>query len=435
MNPSNVRDIIRAHAQYIPRYQVLEDYYLGYHKILNREMSTSDKPNNKPITNYPKLIVDTKTGYFLGKPVVYKSMDKEYLEQYNEVMRDNHASDTDSELSKMAGIFGHAFELHYTNEDKEDRFTFVHPANMITLYSDDIEQKMIGAIRYYKYRKPVGSSYTEYYHAELYTSTEVIVFESQYAEDTTAIKETIKHYYGDVPVIEYINNEERQGDYETLINMIDAYELIVADSANEINYMNDAYLLLKNYTATEDSDIADMKNNRIILIDEDGDAQWLTKNVNDKHYMNIIDRLDEDIHKFSNVPNMSDESFGDASGTALRYRLYGLESDTSMKERKFTTGLERRAMLITNYYNFKDGTSYDYQELVPVYTRNIPVNEKENAEIANMLSTLVSKETLLSQLPIVENVEEELARISEEENDRLDYNFTLDEEETKEDEE
>ncbi|PFL24127.1 phage portal protein, partial [Bacillus thuringiensis] len=36
----------------------------------------------------------------------------------------------------------------------------------------------------------------------------------------------LPHYFKAVPVIEYRNNEERQGDFEQAISLIDAYNLL-----------------------------------------------------------------------------------------------------------------------------------------------------------------------------------------------------------------
>ena len=58
-----------------------------------------------------------------------------------------------------------------------------------------------------------------------------------------------------------------------------------------------------------------MKKNRVMLLPQDGDASWLIKQTNDAAAENIKTRLDKDIHRFSGVPDMSDENFaGNASG-------------------------------------------------------------------------------------------------------------------------
>ena len=59
--------------------------------------------------------------------------------------------------------------------------------------------------------------------------------------------------------------------------------------------------------------------------------------------------LEQDIHKFANVPCMSDESFGgNASGVAMRYKLLGLEQITNIIERYFREGLKERLRFFFN---------------------------------------------------------------------------------------
>lgn len=56
------------------------------------------------------------------------------------------------------------------------------------------------------------------------------------------------HYYGEVPVIIYLNNEEMKGDFENVISIVDSYDKSQADSANDFEYFTDAYLVLKDIT-------------------------------------------------------------------------------------------------------------------------------------------------------------------------------------------
>ena len=46
-------------------YELLYDYYKGNHRgIQQRFFDDLNKPNNKIVNNFPKLIVDTTTSYF-----------------------------------------------------------------------------------------------------------------------------------------------------------------------------------------------------------------------------------------------------------------------------------------------------------------------------------------------------------------------------------
>ena len=61
---------------------------------------------------------------------------------------------------------------------------------------------------------------------------------------------------------------------------------------------------LKNLSATDTEDIANMKNNRTLLVDGDGDASFLTKTVSDAYIQNMLNRLTNDFHKLTATPNL-----------------------------------------------------------------------------------------------------------------------------------
>lgn len=60
------------------------------------------------------------------------------------------------------------------------------------------------------------------------------------------------------------------------------------------------------------------------------------------------------------------------------------------------------------------GALYDWRELKITFSRNIPENPVDSAEYAQKMSGVISRKTLLEALPIVTDVEDELARIDDE---------------------
>jgi len=142
-----------------------------------------------------------------------------------------------------------------------------------------------------------------------------------------------------VPVAIYENNEDQMGDFEKVIDLIDAYDKMESDSLNDFEYFVDAYLALYGFTADAE-DIQQMKQNRVLLMDEGTSAEWLIKSENDATTENMKDRLDKDIHKFAKCPNLADQEFAsNASGIAITSQLLGTENLTAIKERKFKKGL------------------------------------------------------------------------------------------------
>ena len=160
----------------------------------------------------------------------------------------------------------------------------------------------------------------------------------------------------------------------------------------------------------------DFKNNRVLnFLDSDCKAEYLIKNINDVALENYKVRLNKDIHKFSNVIDVTDENFAsNISGIAMKYKLSGMENITGIKESKFRKGLYRRLELITKILNIKTNNTHLYTEIIPVFSRNIPSNETELVSMAKQLYGMISEDTLLSIIPFVSDVENEKTLLEKE---------------------
>ena len=113
------------------------------------------------------------------------------------------------------------------------------------------------------------------------------------------------------------------------------------------------------------------------------------------------------------VANISDENFGASSGIALKYKLQAMSNLEKTKERKFTSGMNRRYKLLFSHPASKVPADA-WVQLHYVFTPNFPANLLEEAQIAAQMEGIVSHETQLKALSIVDNVQEELGRIEEE---------------------
>lgn len=392
-------------ADEVPRLQKMQDYYDGKTEITKREMSEG-KPNNKVVLNYPAYIVDMIVGYFLGIPIAYTSQDDELLSELNDIFILNDEQDENFELATIMGMKGIAYELVFADEDAQVRFNELDPLNTFVVWDNKIIPQPRFAIRFY--------DLDEEEYIEVYTKDMIYSYKLE-GSGLALLEETV-HFFGDVPIIPYVNNRRRTGDFERVISLIDAMEKATSNSIDDLEYFSDAYMYLIGMMGTEPEDIKEMNKNRLLLLEEKGEAGFLTKPSNNKDSEDVKDRLNEDIHKFARVPDMSDENFSsNSSGVAMAYKHFGLDQVVANKERKFTTGLAKRTELICNFLNTKAGTDkYEYDKLKPVFSRNKPVNEKENAEIAQILMGMTSEQTALSYLSMVSDPQEEQERIEAE---------------------
>ena len=419
-----IKRIIETHrSSVLPRLQNLENYYNANNAIKNRVMSDPSKPNNKIANAYASYITDTLVGYFIGEPITYTANDNVLIQDLNMILEYNDEADENAELAKNASIYGVAYEMLYlSEEDKMIRFKSLNPKEVIPIFDKTVEQNLLAVMRYYE----------DYDYVEDNTYTIVEVIDSKmvrrYKLDTgLSLLEEYPHYFSMVPVAIFKNNEDETGDFEQVISLIDAYDKMESDSLNDFEYFVDAYLALYGFTADAE-DIAQMKENRVLLMDEGTSAEWLIKQTSDAYVENMKNRLDKDIHKFAKCPNMSDEEFAsNASGIAIKFKLLGTENLVSIKERKFKRGLQQRLELMSMINSvLREG--FDWRAIDIVFTRNIPSNDTDIANMVNTLKDIVSEETLLAQIPFVEDVQTELEKLKKEreENKELNPFFSVD---------
>ena len=406
----DIREIV-VKQSYQMKYQKLERYYVGDHDILHSERTDKTGGDNRIVNNMARYITDTATGYFLGQPVVYSSENEEYLQTIQDIFDYNDEQDHNTELGKQCSIKGDCFEMVYLDEDGRIRLGLVFPENLILFYETESEfTSPLAAIRMVRGMDKNGNILLR---VEFWTWTRVIYLQSFNGGvlEVTGWKE---HYWNDVPFCEYVNNRERIGDFEGVLSEIDAYNRVQSNTANYFQYNDDAILKVTRLGDVDSKDIAQMKRERAVILEDGGEVGWILKTVDDTALENYKNRLREDIHLGANVPNMTDEAFGgNLSGVAVSYKLWGLEQICAIKERKFKRALQRRIELITHVLNLL-GHNYDYRDLDMQFRRNKPQNILEQSQIIGNLSSMLPKETLLQLLPFVDNPKEELEKLEEE---------------------
>ena len=407
------------------KYKKMQDYYEGKSSILNRTMIDGNDVNNKVANNYAGYITDMATGYFIGRPVTYTSNEEnDIMDIVQEIYNYNDEQEINAEVAKQTSIKGRCFEVVYLDESDLDennmprlRLGKVNAENMMAVYDYSISPEMTFAIRFYD----ITVNKKKIRKIEVYTKTDIIFYEQNGSKLVEIEKK--EHFFKIVPVIEYVNNEENQGDFEKVLSLIDAYDKAESDSINNLEYFANSYMYLVGMKGTDMNQIKEMKQLRVLLLDKEGEAGFLTKGENSAETENVSNRLKNDIHKFAMVPDLSDEQFAsNASGIAMLYKLLGLEQLAVKKERKMKKALQRRLEIICNFLNFRCA-NYDYTKIQMKFLRNIPVNDKENAEIVQILQSIISKKTAISYLKMIDDVNAELENIEKEKDS---YSIDLD---------
>lgn len=429
--------IRRFKSEQVPRFVKEQRYYEVKTEILNRTM-TDGKPNNKLAHGFCRYITNMATSYFAGKPIRYlftkEDEDAEeetefYKKAVLDVFKANYIDSLNFEVAKEASKKGIGFYLIFSNEDADIRIKKMDAETIIPIYSTSLDEFLEAAVHIWSEYDINGSLTVEY--ADVYDEEKIYHFQRKSGEIVYSEGAPPEdHMMGDIPVIVVWNNEEQLGDYEPVITLNDAYDNAQSNTANDMDYFTDAYLCITGassmledgLTGDEESDDGEkaarnLRKNRLLFLDEHGQAQWLTKNVNDTANENYKDRLYRDIFFLSQVPALTDESFsGNLSGIAIKYKMTGLEELAIMKENRMRSAQTKMLRIVTHFLNTKMNKNWDPDVIEQKYDRNFVDNISDIIADVRNIDGIVSKETQLDMMPhsVVSDTVAELERLQKE---------------------
>lgn len=413
ITPEVVKKFIEKHKEEIARYKYLLNMYKGIMDIASQKDKASWKPDNRLAVNFPKYIVDTFTGYFNGIPVKKSHKDSKVLEKLQSFDNLNDMEDEESELAKMACIYGRAFELLYQDEATQTNVVYNSPENMFMVYDDSIKEEPLFAVRY-------GIDDDGKIQGEVYTLLETIEINGEASD--LSFGERTYNPYPELPVVEFYFNEERMSIFESVISLVNAFNKAISEKANDVEYFSDQYLAFLGAEVDEE-DLKNIRSNRVINYyarDSEGDSKvdvkFLEKPDSDAQTENLLDRLEKLVFLTSMVANISDESFGSSSGVALAYKLQAMSNLALSFQRKFQSSLNKRYKLFCSLTTNEAGKD-SWKDIEYSFTRNEPKDIKEQAETATLLMGVTSEETALSVLSVVPDVKTEIERINKEKAD------------------
>ena len=408
---AELEDFLNKHQQEnTSRYEPLKKAYESDHDIKYQAAKAAYKPDNRIVVNFPKYIVDTMNGFFIGIPIKTTADKTEvseyvaYLDQYND------QDDNNAELSKIMSIYGKGFEMYYADEEAELCITYLSPLEAFMIYDDSIVERPMYFVRRYKDNddNEFGSISNSYGVRYFKNDGGVKWLDTDWAA----------HNFNGVPATEYIENAERQGLFEPVMSMVNAFNKAISEKANDVDYFADAYLKVLG-AKVDTEDISFIRDTRVLnLFDDLGGnndivAEFMDKPSNDTSQENLLNRLERLIFQISMVANISDENFGGSSGIALKYKLQAMSNLEKTKERKFTSGMNRRYKLLFSHPLSKVPEDA-WLQLHYKFTPNIPANLLEETQIAAGMEGITSHKTQLTVISAVEDVDAELEQIEEE---------------------
>lgn len=442
-NAPSIKDIIK---DYIEKHTTTHmqqgvKYYFNQSDILQRKqyywkdgvrIEDTDKPNNKIPHGWHKLLVDQKTSYLVGQPITISGEDKTLAEKVSDLLGDEF-DDIMPELVKSASNKGKEWLHPYIDEAGNFDYIVIPAEEGIPIYDNSKRKNLDAFIRFYYLDLDENK---ENMKIELWDKQRVAFYEmvdGEIVEDASQEVNPASHFHyikdrekgevegygwGEVPFIEFKNNEEAVSDLIFYKQLIDAFDKVVSDVSNNLEEIQSLVYVLKGYEGQGLSEFMEniRKYKAITVEAEPGSGvDTIQAEVPISSVDSHLNRLEDSIFTFGQGVNVNSEKFGNApSGISLKFLFSLLDMKSNWMERKFTKGLYWLFWFATEYLKMTKQVpeTADYKTLKPTFNKSMLVNELEQVTMAQQSKGVISDDTVMANHPWVEDVEEEKAKIA-----------------------
>ena len=383
----------------------------SYYQGRNLTILASENTHKIPVP-YGRKLIKSVLGFMFKEGLITYSWPDDwgsFQTDMEKVFNYNRESTENRRLAKDQAMYGSAFEaLFVDNDEAMPQFYRIPAYQVIPIYTYGIKPRMWAAINFWNVRKEQK--------LEVYYSDRIERYDR--GKDGLTLTSVVPHQFGEVPIIEFRNNEEGMGDIESITALIDAHDEILANGLDEDGKFADAILKLKNMEL-DDETTERLIRLRVLTMDDDGEADYLVKP--DRYEGREILRkvIEGLIFSMSGIPNRDDkDAMAQQSGEALKYLYATFEIMVAGdKQSGFNDGLVKRLDLINNFLTWLGRSHADMDGVAIKWQRNLPSEGTVIVDNVVKVTNIISRKSQLEQLQkagLVDSVPEEIARLEEE---------------------
>ena len=412
-----VRELIQLHTKNQNRMtRLLEEYKGNNAEISNMERKAEGKADNRISHAFPYLISSTFCGLMNKKP----NIQCELQEVVDDVLKYNDADKQNTSILTDMSVWGSSVEQYYLDKKGNIRFKRIDARDVIIVKDITIDADTFLVIKHWKV-DGLGEEKMEF--VELYYEDKVVrYFENKDGEVSNVTEESL--FFGDIPFTVYKNNELMLGDFERILPIVGAYNKYQSETLNGIQDITNSLMIISGATLS-DEQLKQVKSMRVLADENSIDAKMVYNEVQFNEA--YLSQLRKDIFALSGCVDLTGESVGNLSGSALKQRLVNMLYIASVKANYLKEGYLRRIELILNIHALTNNINVD--EIIKNTEITINYNTLEDStEMLNLvqgLDGIVSKETQLSLLgEIIVSVQDEIDKLAKEKEENM-ANFSF----------
>lgn len=385
------------------------------------------KANNKIAHNYLYELVSQCTNYLVSRPMKldYKTpVMLEHRETLDKILyNDNDFVGFLQDRIDDIQLYGKTYMRVVLNEGD---FKLVgYNAKEMRMFYDDFDEPTL-ALRYFsKEELNDKGEFVENNYIEAFDKNRKWTYKSGkngweldkkeyvYSTDIKYGDKVVKNVPVETHLFPIIEWNIKKPTIVNIKDLIDLQDTNLSDLANNVEDIQEAIWILENYQGQNLADfMEDLKVKKAIKVGAGGSAKSHTVEIPVEARTKMYAIVEKNIYKFGFGIDFADRmNIGNVTGVALKWSYAPLEQKSNEIENRGREPLNNLFNIIFNLL----GIDYDSNDLEFLFNRTLIINESEETKTAMLAASEVSKKTLLDNIPMVKDTEEELLRLEGEE--------------------
>lgn len=429
-------------------------YYRGFHDILSKTRKIVGKdgalevvdnlPNNIIIDNQYKKMVDLKKNYLFGKPVSINGKDTYKVEKVQKIL--NKSFQRTLGKQGLQAIQAGISWLYITYDDVGNlKFVSLNASEIMPIWKDSEHTELQMAVHYYLQEKEFATSVIDYDEkVEVFKPdgiyyfvrkggsfiAEPVPFRPYFTMDSedpeTKAPAAVDMKWNRIPLIAFKSNSSEIALIECCKSLQDALNEILSTFKDNLDEdVRKTILILDNYDGT---DLGEFRKNlaqygAIKVRSADGakgDVRKLSIEVDADNYELVVKLLKKAIVDNCKGYDVKDDSVGgNANQMHISAMFNDCDIDANETETEFQASLEQVMYFVSSHLSNSAQINIDEEPINFIFNRDLLMSETEILDSLVGAGVKISQKTLLSQVPFIDDVDQEIKQVKEDEKGEL----------------
>ena len=195
--------------------------------------------------------------------------------------------------------------------------------------------------------------------------------------------------YGDslgfIPFWRLDNCKKQFSGLKAIKGLIDDYDMMECGLSNNLQDFDTPIHLVRGYQGDDLNELQqNIKTKKIMAVDDNGGIDILTVDVPYQARVTKAVEDEKNIYRFGMALNAAQTGDGNITNVVIRSRYTLLDLKAGKLIKRLKRFLKDIVKVVLDEINHKHGTDYQYTDVYVDFELNIPTNEQENAQIAQI---------------------------------------------------